>query len=141
MEDDRLENYADDARWTQVITYSSLLAMLISAMGLFGLVSLTVEARTKEIGIRKVLGANIAEIIRLLSVNFLILIGLACLIAMPVGWYAARQWLNTFVFRMEFGWWIFALTGVFVLIVAGLTISIQAIKAALMNPVKSLRSE
>lgn len=141
MEDDRLESYADDARWTQIITWSSGLAILISALGLFGLVSLTIEQRTKEIGIRKVLGANIAEITQLLSVNFLALIGVACLIAMPVGWYAARQWLDTFVFRMEFGGWIFALTGAFVLLVAGLTISIQAIRAALMNPVKSLRSE
>jgi len=141
MEDDRLESYADDARWTQIITYSSGLAILISALGLFGLVSLTIEQRTKEIGIRKVLGANITEITRLLSVNFLALIGIACLIAMPIGWYAARQWLDTFVFRMDFGWWIFVLTGAFVLLVAGLTISIQAIRAALMNPVKSLRSE
>ena len=141
MEDDRLESYADDARWTQIITWSSGLAIVISALGLFGLVSLTIEQRTKEIGIRKVLGANIAEITRLLSVNFLALIGLACLIAMPVGWYAARQWLDTFVFRMAFGWWIFALTGAFVLLVAGLTISVQAIRAALMNPVKSLRNE
>jgi putative ABC transport system permease protein len=141
MEDDRLENYADDARWTQIITWSSVLAILISALGLFGLVSLTVEARTKEIGIRKVLGADVAEITRLLSVNFLVLIGIACLIAMPVGWYAARQWLDTFVFRMEFGWWIFAGTWIFVMVVAGLTISIQAIRAALMNPVKSLRSD
>ncbi len=141
MEDDRLESYADDARWTKIITWSSLLAILISALGLFGLVSLTIEARTKEIGIRKVLGASVAEITGLLSVNFLALIGLACLIAMPIGWYAARQWLNTFVFRMEFGWWIFALTGVFVLLVGGLTISIQAIRAALTNPVTSLRSE
>ena len=141
LEDDRLENYADDARWTQIITYSSLLAILISALGLFGLVSLTIEQRTKEIGIRKVLGANIAEITRLLSANFMTMIGIAFLIAMPVGWYAARQWLDTFVYRMEFGWWIFALTGIFVLIVAGLTISIQAIRAALMNPVNSLRSD
>ena len=140
-EDDRLENYADDERWKQIITYSSLLAILISALGLFGLVSLTIEQRTKEIGIRKVLGANVTEITRLLSVNFLKLIGVACLVAMPIGWYAARTWLDTFVFRMEFGWWIFALTGAFVLTVALLTISIQAIKAALMNPVKSLRSE
>ena len=140
-EDDRLENYADDARWKQIITYSSLLAILISALGLFGLVSLTIEQRTKEIGIRKVLGANVTEITRLLSVNFLKLIGVACLIAMPIGWYAARQWLDTFVFRMEFGWWIFALTGAFILFVALLTICIQAVKAALTNPVNSLRSE
>ena len=141
MEDDRLESYADDARWTQIITWSSGLAILISVLGLFGLVSLTIEQRTKEIGIRKVLGANIAEITRLLSVNFLALIGVACLIAMPIGWYVARQWLDTFVFRMNVGWWIFVLTAAFVLLVAGLAISIQAIRAALMNPVKSLRSE
>ena len=140
-EDDRLEKYADDARWKQIITYSSLLAILISALGLFGLVSLTIEQRTKEIGIRKVLGANVTEITRLLSANFLKLIGIACLIAMPIGWYTARQWLNTFVFRMEFGWWIFALTGAFILFVALLTISVQAVKVALTNPVKSLRSE
>jgi putative ABC transport system permease protein len=140
-EDDRMEAYADDERWKNLITAAALVAMLISALGLFGLVSLSMEQRTKEIGIRKVLGASVAEITGMLSANFLKLVGLALLIAMPLGWYAARQWLDGFVYRMEFGWWIFALAGGFALLVAGLTVSVQSAKAALLNPVKSLRSE
>ncbi len=140
-EDDRLESYADDARWKSLITAAALLAILISALGLFGLASLSMEQRTKEIGIRKVLGASVLEITRLLSVNFLQLVLLALLIAMPLGWYAARQWLDGFVYRMDFGWWIFAGAGGFAMLVAGLTVAVQSAKAALTNPVKSLRSE
>ena len=140
-EDDRMESYADDARWKSLITAAALIAILISALGLFGLVSLSMEQRMKEIGIRKVLGASVFEITRLLSANFLKLVGLALLIAMPLGWYAARQWLDGFVYRMEFGWWIFVLAGGFALLVAGLTVAVQSAKAAVANPVKSLRSE
>ncbi|MBD2699226.1 ABC transporter permease [Spirosoma sp. BT702] len=141
MEDDRLEDYADDARWKQLITYATLLAILIAGLGLFGLVSLTIEQRIKEIGIRKVLGASLLEVTQALSVNFLKLIALAFVIGAPIGWYAARFWLDTFVYRIELTGWIFGLVGLTVLSIALLTVSFQSIKAALMNPVKSLRSE
>jgi putative ABC transport system permease protein len=141
MEDDRLESYADDARWKELVTDAALLAVLIAGLGLFGLVSLMIEQRTKEIGIRKVLGANPLEITRLLSTNFLRLILLAFLIAAPIGWYAARNWLDTFVYRMDLSGWLFCLVGLSVLSVALLTVSFQSMKAAMMNPAKSLRSE
>ena len=141
MEDDRLNDYADEARWKELITDAALLAILIAGLGLFGLVTLTVEQRTKEIGIRKVLGASVLNISHALSINFLKLVLLAFLIAAPLGWYAARQWLNTFVYRMELSGWLFGLVGLIVLGIALLTVSFQSVKAALMNPVKSLRSE
>ncbi|MCX6214280.1 ABC transporter permease [Spirosoma sp.] len=141
MEDDRLESYADDARWKELVTDAALLAVLIAGLGLFGLVSLMIEQRTKEIGIRKVLGASTLEVARLLSLNFLKLVLIAFLIATPIGWYAARNWLDTFVYRMELTGWLFGLVGLSVLGVALLTVSFQSVKAALMNPVKSLRSE
>ena len=141
MEDDRLSDYADDARWKQLITNAAMLALLIAGLGLFGLVTLTTEQRTKEIGIRKVLGASVLEISRTLSASFLKLILLAFLIAAPIGWYAARQWLDTFVYRMDLSIWLFGLVGLSVSGIALLTVSFQSVKAALMNPVKSLRSE
>ncbi|WP_020605237.1 ABC transporter permease [Spirosoma spitsbergense] len=141
MEDDRLNDYADEARWKELITDATLLAILIAGLGLFGLVTLTVEQRTKEIGIRKVLGASVLDISQTLSINFLKLVLLAFLIAAPLGWYAARQWLDTFVYRMELNGWLFGLVGLTVLGIALLTVSFQSIRAALMNPVKSLRSE
>ncbi|GAB3641526.1 ABC transporter permease [Spirosoma arcticum] len=141
MEADRLEDYADDARWKQLITDAAGLAILIAGLGLFGLVSLTIEQRNKEIGIRKVLGASVLEVGQLVSVDFLKLVLLAFLIATPIGWYAARYWLNTFAYRMDLTGWLFGLVGLSVLSVALLTVSFQSIKAALMNPVKSLRSE
>lgn len=141
MEDDRLNDYADEARWKELITDAAGLAILIAGLGLFGLVTLTVEQRTKEIGIRKVLGASVLNISQTLSINFLKLVLLAFLIAAPLGWYAARQWLDTFVYRMDLNGWLFGLVGLTVLGVALITVSFQSIKAALMNPVKSLRSE
>ena len=141
MEDDRLESYADEARWKQIITSAALLAMLIAGFGLFGLVSLMIEQRTKEIGIRKVLGANVFSVVSLLSTNFLKLVALAFLITTPISWYLARQWLNTFVYRMDLSGWLFVLVGLSVLGIAFLTVSFQSVRAALMNPVKSLRSE
>ncbi len=141
MEDDRLESYADDARWKQIITSAALLAMLIAGFGLFGLVSLMIEQRTKEIGIRKVLGASGVSVVSLLSANFLKLVLIAFLIAAPISWYLARKWLDTFVYRMELSGWLFGVVGLSVLVLALLTVSLQSVKAALMNPVTSLRSE
>ncbi len=141
MEEDRLNDYADEARWKQLITDAAILALLIAGLGLFGLVTLTTEQRIKEIGIRKLLGASVLEISRTLSASFLKLVLLSFLIAAPIGWYAARQWLDTFVYRMDLSIGIFGLVGLSVLGIALLTVSFQSIKAALMNPIKSLRSE
>ncbi|MFT4031940.1 MAG: ABC transporter permease [Siphonobacter sp.] len=141
LEDERMNDYGNDNRWKQIITYASLISVLISALGLFGLATLSMEQRTKEIGIRKVLGASVVQISRLLSLDYLKLIAVAFIVAMPLGYYATRQWLDGFVYRISFSWWIFAGAGGLVLLIAMLTVSSQAIRAARANPVKSLKSE
>ena len=110
-------------------------------MGLFGLAAFTAETRTKEIGIRKVLGASVTSIVALLSKDFLKLVLVAIVIASPIAWYAMNAWLADFAYKIEIGWWIFALAGGLTVGIALLTVSFQSMKAALMNPVKSLRSE
>ncbi len=117
------------------------IAILICCLGLYGLVSFTVGQRTKEIGIRKVLGASVASIVALLSHDFLKLVLIAIAIASPVAWYAMNQWLADFAYKIDIGWWIFVLAGGLAMSIALLTVSFQSVKAALMNPVKSLRSE
>ncbi len=117
------------------------LAIFIACLGLFGLAAFTTEQRTKEIGIRKVLGASVSNIVSLLSKDFLKLVLIANVIAWPLAWWAMRQWLQDFAYRVELGWEIFALAGVAALLIALLTVSYQAIKAAMANPVKSLRTE
>ena len=117
------------------------LAIGISCLGLLGLVLFAAEQRTKEIGIRKVLGATLGQILSLFSADFLQLVLLAFLIAGPLGWYAMRSWLGNFAYRIDLSWWIFALAGVAITAMALLTVSYQALKAALANPVKALRSE
>ncbi|WP_439695751.1 ABC transporter permease [Mucilaginibacter sp. AW1-7] len=119
----------------------AFLAIFISCLGLLGLAMFTAEQRIKEIGVRKVLGASAASIFGLLSSEFLVLIIIAMLIASPVAWYALNSWLQGFAYRTTIQWWIFALSGGLVILIALATVSVQAIKAALMNPVKSLRSE
>ncbi|WP_221622327.1 ABC transporter permease [Larkinella rosea] len=117
------------------------LAILISCLGLFGLTSFTVEQRRKEIGIRKVLGSTVGQIVAFLSKDFLKLVLVAFGIAIPITWYAMNQWLDGFSYRIGISWWIFALAGVTATLIALLTVSFHTLKAALMNPVKSLRSE
>jgi len=117
------------------------LAIVISCLGLFGLAAYTAERRTKEIGIRKTLGASVAGITRLLSADFLKLVGIAALIAFPVAWYAMDQWLEKYPYRVSIHLWVFAVAGMAAMIIALLTVSFQSIKAALMNPVKSLKAE
>jgi putative ABC transport system permease protein len=124
-----------------IIICFSILSIFISCLGLFGLVSFTVSQKTKEIGIRKVLGASVSQIVTLLSKDFLKLVLIAFVIAVPVAWYAMHRWLQDFAYRIDISWWIFALAGVLALLIALLTVSFQAIKAALANPVKSLRTE
>ncbi|HTI94608.1 MAG TPA: ABC transporter permease [Puia sp.] len=122
------------------ITFA-VFAILIACLGLFGLVTYAAEQRTKEIGIRKVLGARVTSIVGLLSKDFTILVGIAALIAFPAAWWAMYKWLETFAYRTEISWWIFLVAGAVALAIALLTVSIQTIRAALANPVKSLRSE
>jgi ABC-type antimicrobial peptide transport system permease subunit len=119
----------------------TILAILISCLGLFGLASFMAEQRTKEIGIRKVLGASVFNVWRLLSKEFVILVLIAFCLATPIAYYVLSDWLQNYQYRTELSWWIFAASGAGALAVTLLTISFQAIKAALMNPVKSLRSE
>ncbi|MBC7447354.1 MAG: ABC transporter permease [Hymenobacteraceae bacterium] len=117
------------------------LAILISCLGLFGLAAYTAERRTREIGIRKVLGASMQTIVGLLSKDFLVLVGISCLIAFPLAWWALNTWLNGYAYRTPISWWVFGVAGGAALLIALFTVSFQAIKAALANPVNSLRAE
>jgi ABC-type antimicrobial peptide transport system permease subunit len=117
------------------------LAIFISCLGLFGLAAYTAERRTKEIGIRKVLGATVAGIVGLLSKDFLKLVVISLVIATPLAWFAMNKWLENYAYHIDIGWWVFAVAGAGAVAVAFLTVSFQSVKAALTNPVKSLRSE
>ena len=119
----------------------AVLAILISCLGLFGLAAHTAERRTKEIGIRKVLGATTRGITGLLSKDFLQLVLIACAIAFPAAWLVMNHWLKDYAYRIQISWWVFAVGGVMAMAIALSTISFQAIKAAMANPVNSLRAE
>ena len=140
--DDMVEaHYRSDQIFHSVAGIGAALAILIACMGLFGLVSFAVAQRTKEIGIRKILGASAAQIISLLSSDFLKLVLVANVIAWPVAWYAMARWLQNFAYRIDISWWVFALAGGLALVIALLTVSTQAIRAVVANPVESLRYE
>jgi putative ABC transport system permease protein len=139
-----LENrraYESEAKWKQMMLFGAMLTIFISCIGLFGLSVLAAEKRTKEIGIRKVLGASISGIATALSKDFLKLVAIAMLIAMPAAWYFSNQWLQNYPYRIELSWPMFAMAALLVMLIALATVSFQAIKAAIANPVKSLRSE
>lgn len=140
--DDNIQSfYQAENRLYRLFQIFAGLAILISCLGLFGLATFSAEQRTKEIGIRKVLGANVAGITLLLTKDFLKLVVLAILIAAPAAWWGMNQWLADFAYRIEIQWWMIGLAGVSAILIASLTVSFQSIKAALTNPVKSLRSE
>jgi putative ABC transport system permease protein len=141
LEDFRMQQYADDLRWKQILHYATLFAILIACLGLFGLTAFVTEQRTKEIGIRKVLGASVASVAQLLVGDFLKLVLLALLLASPIAYHFMDLWLADFAYRIQMEWWMFAGAGILALAIAGLTVGFQALKAALLNPVKSLRSE
>ena len=126
---------------SQLSKVFAALAIIISCLGLFGLAAFTAERRIKEIGVRKVLGASVAGITTLLSKDFLKLVVLSCLVAFPLSWWVMNNWLASYQYRITISWWIFAIAGVAAIIIALLTISFQSVKAALANPVKSLRTE
>ncbi len=135
------KNYKAENTVSKLSRYFAFLAIFISCLGLFGLVTFTAEQRTKEIGIRKVLGASIPGIIQMLSTDFLKLVLVASLIAFPIAWYAMDNWLADYAYKIDIGWWIFPVAGVTAMLIALLTISFQAVKAAVANPVTALRSE
>lgn len=133
--------YENDARLSATCKAFGLLAILISCLGLFGLATHAANQRVKEIGIRKVLGASVSGILGLLSKDFMSLVVLALLIASPVAWFLMSRWLDNFVYRIDISWWVFLAAGVLVIVIALLTVSYQGLRAALANPVESLRSE
>jgi putative ABC transport system permease protein len=120
---------------------AAIWAIFIACLGLFGLTTFTVESRIKEIGVRKVLGASVQSIVSLLSKDFLLLVFIALLIASPVAWYFMHQWLQDFAYRIDISWWVFALAGFIAVAIALSTVFYQAVKAAVINPVKSLKAE
>ncbi|MFT3935012.1 MAG: ABC transporter permease [Chitinophagaceae bacterium] len=135
------KQYRSEIRFGKLFLNFALLAIFISCLGLLGLASYSTMQRTKEIGIRKVMGASVGGIVNLLSKDFLILVLISFLIAAPIAWISMHNWLKDFAYRIDLSWWVFILAGVLAVVIALATISVQAIKAALANPVKSLRTE
>jgi putative ABC transport system permease protein len=133
--------YADVHRMGSIFTSFAILAIIIACLGLFALAAFMAEQRSKEIGIRKVLGASVQSITRLLSLDFVKLVALAIVIASPIAWWAMTKWLQDFTYRVPISWWIFACAGVLAIVIALVTVSFQSIKAAIANPIRALRSE
>ncbi len=141
MDDSFDQVYRAEQRIGTIALTFAVLAIFIACLGLFGLAAFTAEQRTKEIGVRKVLGASVSSIVTLLSKDFLKLVLIAIVIASPIAWWAMNRWLQDFAYKIDIEWWVFALAGLLAVGIALLTVSFQSVKAALMNPVKSLRSE
>ncbi len=133
--------YDEEKRLGQISMVFTILAILISCLGLFGLVSFVAEQKKKEIGIRKVLGASIGSVVQLLTKDFVILVGIAFLIATPIAYYFIQRWLEDFTYRIDIQWWVFVLAGGFALLITFFTVGFQSLKSAVANPVKSLRTE
>jgi len=136
-----LKRYEAEAKWKQMITLAAILSIFVSCIGLFGLSTFNAESRIKEIGIRKVLGASVASIAALLSADFVKLVAIAILVALPIAYYGVNVWLQDFPYRIEISAWYFALPAVLAISVAVITVSFQSLKSAMMNPVHNLRNE
>jgi len=141
MDSEVQKQYETEITLSNIINSFTIIAILISCLGLFGLAAFSAEQRNKEIGIRKVLGASVSGLVSLLSKDFLILVGISFVVATPIAWYGMSKWLQAFAYRITLSWWMFALAGVAAVLIALVTVSSQAIKAALANPVKSLKAE
>jgi len=140
--DENLDNfYKAERKWSSIIGWAGGISVFLACLGLFGLAALAAVNRTKEIGIRKVLGASLTSIVTLLSKDFLKLVIVALIIAAPLAWYFMNKWLQDFAYRISIGWWVFIVAGSIAIIIALLTIGSQAVKAGMANPVKSLRTE
>ena len=140
--DESLDNfYKTERKWSSIIGWAGGISVFLACLGLFGLAALAAVNRTKEIGIRKVLGASLPTIVKLLSKDFLKLVIFALIIAAPLAWYFMNKWLQDFAYRISIGWWIFIAAGLLAIVIAFITIGFQAVKAGIANPVKSLRTE
>jgi len=135
------DQYVAEQKQEKILFVFTTLAIVIACLGLFGLISFTAEQRTKEIGVRKVLGASIKDIVVLLSKDFLKLVTVAALVSFPIAWFAMNKWLEDFAYKVNIRWWIFAIAGLIAVIIALITLCFRGISAAMANPVKSLRSE
>jgi hypothetical protein len=133
--------YRNEQQTRKIFSYFTFLAIFISCLGLFGLASFTIERRTKEIGIRKVLGASAPGIVRLVSKEFIILVAISNLIAWPLAFYGTKKWLQNFAYHIDLSWLIFVISGLLALLIAVMVVSFQSLKVAVMNPVESLRYE
>ena len=141
VDDNFNKQYVSEQQYSKIFTTASIWAIMIACLGLFGLATFTAESRTKEIGIRKVLGASVISITTLLSKDFIKLVFISIVIASPIAYYLMDLWLQDFEYKVEISWWIFALAGFFAILIALLTVSFQAVRTAMMNPVKSLKTE
>ena len=141
LDEDFQKNYQAESRLSAIVGYFTVIAILISCLGLFGLATFSAEQRIKEIGVRKVLGASVTSITALLSKDFLKLVIVALVLAVPLAWFAMDKWLQDFAYRIHIHWWVFVIAAIITVLIAWITISAQAFKAAVANPVKSLRTE
>ncbi|HSF55475.1 MAG TPA: FtsX-like permease family protein, partial [Algoriphagus sp.] len=140
-EENNLKRYEREARWKQMITVGAVLSIFVSCIGLFGLAAFNAESRTKEVGVRKVMGASVGSIVTLLSTDFVKLIVLAVIIAFPISYYGGSVWLKEFAYQITIEWWFFAIAGILGIGVAMFTVGIEAFKAAIRNPVETLKNE
>jgi len=141
LDEDFASLYAEQQRFGTTIMYATLLTLFIALLGLFGLTAFTVERRTREIGIRKVLGASVTGIIGLLAKDYMKMVAFASLIAIPLGYKLANEWLADFPHRTNLAWWVFAGAGLLILVIGFLTVCLQSVKAAMANPVKAIKTE
>ncbi|WP_041615926.1 ABC transporter permease [Spirosoma linguale] len=141
LDQENLKRYESEAKWKQMVLFGAILTIFISCIGLFGLATLSAERRTKEIGIRKVLGASVGSVVQLLSTDFLKLVSLSFIFAFPAAWYAMNEWLNNYPYRVSIGVWMFLATAFIAITIAFLTVGWQSLRAATINPVKSLKAE
>jgi putative ABC transport system permease protein len=141
MDDSFNDTYQAELRLGSIFMTFTVLSIFIACLGLFGLAAFNAEKRAKEIGIKKVMGASVSQITYKLSVDFLKLVGIGIVLAIPLGWYVMNKWLEEFTYRIEISWWVFVIAAITAVVISILTVSYQSIKAAIMNPVKSLRSE
>jgi ABC-type antimicrobial peptide transport system permease subunit len=140
--DDKIESfYKQESQLSDLYKIFAVIAIFLSCLGLYGLVSFMAVQRVKEVGIRKVLGASVSSVVYLFSGEFIILVAMGFVIASPIAWYFMNKWLEDYVYRVNISWWIFLVGGISAVAIALVTVSFQAIKAALANPVKSLRTE
>jgi putative ABC transport system permease protein len=141
MKDFNAEKYADEQSWATIVNFSAIVCIVLSCLGLFGLSSLNIARRIKEIAIRKTLGAGVANIAALMATDFLKLVLIASVIAFPIGWWAINKWLQGFAYRITIHWWLFAASAILAAMIALFAIGFQTIKAALTNPAKNLKTE